>query len=253
MVKSSVKGIEIILDPVHFGKILYLPCEGYKEMKLTHKKEGLRAILGRKFEENLNKLEAKILSMEMRLLNHMVTKLFISRSGRHDLLSSRDICIMYHMITEIPLNLYVLKIEAMRETLNRSKAHLPYGMTLILVFRGFGVSFEGEAITKLSYTDIINRHTLHHMDFSKIDGSYSKDIEEEERAEEEGPSSPPRDHRASIDIQFVSDHEASPLVSMRRDALVSPSESRDTAIRFIHDQLRTIANFVSQQIIDRIS
>ena len=33
---------------------------------------------------------------------------------------------------------------------------------------------------------------------------------EEERAEEEGLSSPSRDHRASPDIQFVSDHEVGP-------------------------------------------
>ena len=46
-------------------------------LELPIKKEGISAILGRTFTENLNKLEAKILSIEMRLLHHMVTKPFV--------------------------------------------------------------------------------------------------------------------------------------------------------------------------------
>ena len=36
-IKSFVKDIEIVLDPVHLEKILHLPCVGYKEMELTRK------------------------------------------------------------------------------------------------------------------------------------------------------------------------------------------------------------------------
>ena len=217
-----MKGVDIILDPLHLGQILHLPCEGYTNMELPIKEEGINVILGRTFTESLNKLEAKILSIEMRLLHHIVTKLFVPKSGRHDLLSGRDICIIYHVITQTPLNLPALMFEAMRETLNRSKAHLPYSIALTLVFRRFEVCFEGEAVIRLSYSDTINHHTLHRMGFSKTDGGWSKGVEEraEERVEEEGLSSPPHDHRASPDIQFVSDHEAGPSESVRRHASV---------------------------------
>ena len=126
---------------------------------------------------------------------------------------------MFHVITQTPLNLSALMIEAMRETLNRSKAHLPFGMALTLVFRRFGVSFEGEAAARLSHSDTINQHTLHRMGFSRTDGGWTKGVEEkvEDRAEEEGPSSPLHDIRAaSPDIQFVSDPETSPSESTRR-------------------------------------
>ena len=122
------------------------------------------------------------------------------------------------------MNLPTLMFEAIRETLNRSKAHLPYGMALILVFKRLGVCFEGEAVTILSHSDTINCHTLHRMDFSKTDDGWSKGVEE--RVEEEGPSSPPRDHRASPDIQFVSDHEAGPLELVRRHVSIPHSGSR---------------------------
>ena len=62
------------------------------------------------------------------------------------------------------------------------------------------------------------------MGFSKTDGSWSKGVEE--RAEEKRLSLPPRDHRASPDIQFISDHEAGLSVSVRRHASVPQSESR---------------------------
>ena len=48
----------------------------------------------------------------------------------------------------------------------------------------------------------------------------------------------------SPDIQFVSDYEANPSESMRRDAPVPPSMSRDIAIRFEDDQLRMIADLL---------
>ena len=31
-VKSTVKSVDVILDPVHLGQILHLPCEGYTNM-----------------------------------------------------------------------------------------------------------------------------------------------------------------------------------------------------------------------------
>ena len=93
------------------GEILDLPSEGYSYMELPVKEEGIRIILGETYSGSLNKLEAKILSIEMRILHQMVTKLFFPRSGRHDLLFSRDVCIMFHVITQTPLNLPALMIE----------------------------------------------------------------------------------------------------------------------------------------------
>ena len=118
-------------------------------------------------------------------------------------------------------------------------------MALILVFRRFGVCFEGEIVTKLSHSDTINCHILHRMGFSKTDGGWSKDVEEkaEKKAEEEGSSSPPRDHRVSPDIQFVSDHETGPSESVRRHVSVSHSGRRvdPSEVRLADDQIELIS------------
>ena len=126
-------------------------------------------------------------------------------------------------------------------------------MALILVFRRFRVNFEGEAVTRLSHSNTINCHTLHRMGFSKTDGGWSKGVEE--RAEEEGPSSPPHDHRASPDIQFVSDHEAGPSKSVRRHASVPQSESRvhPSEFRFVDDHIELMSQCVTSILSQRFA
>ena len=65
-------------------------------------------------------------------------------------------------------------IDAMREALNRSKAPLPYGMALTVIFRKFGLSFDGEDVCRLSNTDTYNDHSLRRMGFIKVDGRWTK-------------------------------------------------------------------------------
>ena len=133
-------------------------------------------------------------------------------------------------------------IEAMHETLNRSKAHLPHGMALTLIFKRFGISFEGEATSRLSHTDTYNHHTLYWMGFTKADGHWSKGSKKEEnRAEREGPPLP-YEHKSS-DIQFVSDPEVDPFEA-DREVSIEPQfghRSRHSSIRLKDDQLRTIS------------
>ena len=123
---------------------------------------------------------------------------------------------------------------------------MPFGMALTLIFRRFRVSFEGEAVARLSHSDTINRHTLHRMGFSKTDDGWTKGVEEraEDRAEEEGPSLPLYDHRAvSPNIQFVSDQEAEPSESARRHISVQQSDSRShpSELRLADDQIEMIS------------
>ena len=60
-------------------------------------------------------------------------------------------------------------------------------------------------------------------------------------------SSPPRDHRASLDIQFISDHETDPSESMRREASVPQLGSRVdlSVIRLADDKIQLISQQVS--------
>ena len=126
VLKYTIKGVQIILNTPRLGRLLQMPCEGSCLDELPKKEVGLRTIFERDDVEGFLKIEAKDLSVEMRLLHHMVSRIFSSRGGRYDLMTGRDICLMHHVVLESPLNLLFLMIDAMREALNRSLA-LWYG------------------------------------------------------------------------------------------------------------------------------
>ena len=116
---------------------------------------------------------------------------------------------MHHIISETLLNLPFLMIDAMREALNKSKALLPYGMALTMIFRKSRVSFEGEVICRLSYTDTYNDHSLRCMGFVRVDGRWAKgraatveEDEEEEHVKGEGPCSPLVPRQSPVDHTF---------------------------------------------------
>lgn len=51
------------------------------------------------------------LSMEMRLLPHIIGYIFFSRMARFDFMSKRDIMVMYHVVQVIHLNLPTLMLQ----------------------------------------------------------------------------------------------------------------------------------------------
>ena len=79
----------------------------------------------------------------------MVSRIFFPKRKRYDLMIGRDICLMHHVVSETPLNLPFLMINAMRVALNRSKALLPYDIALTMIFREFGMCFEGKVVCRL--------------------------------------------------------------------------------------------------------
>ncbi|EHA8586597.1 putative pentatricopeptide repeat-containing protein, chloroplastic [Cocos nucifera] len=172
--------------------------------RLLNKEEGLRSILQNDDIYGIEKLDAiGDLSMEMRVLHHIICTIFFLRADRFDFVSGRDLC-MHHIVCEIPLNLPALMIDAMQEAVTRLKASLPYSMALTRIFRSFGIDFTGEVATHLAHTDTYNANSLHHMGYVRVGDRCTRGgrvaEEEEDRAEEDRLSSPPHDHRASPDI-----------------------------------------------------
>ena len=76
VLKSTIKDVQIILSTPRLGRLLQIPCEGSYLDELSKKEVGLRTILGRNDVKVLLKIEAKDLSVEMRLLHHMVSRSF---------------------------------------------------------------------------------------------------------------------------------------------------------------------------------
>ena len=81
VLRSIVKGVQIILNAPRLGRLLQMPCKGSCLDKLSRKEIGLKTILGREDVEGFMKIEAKDLSVEMRLLHHMIFRIFFPKGG----------------------------------------------------------------------------------------------------------------------------------------------------------------------------
>ena len=119
-------------------------------------------------EEEVKKVEARDFDVEKRLLHHIVSKIVLPRSERFDLVTNRDIVVMYHILKEIPTNLSKLIIFAMKDAMMKRKTALPYGMALTHVFRMVGIRLRDESSCELGHTDIYNEHSLHRMGYNKV-------------------------------------------------------------------------------------
>ena len=81
----------------------------------------------------------------MRLLYIIICWIIQPRTGGFDIVTERDLVIMYHVVKYIPLNLLRMIIKVMQEAVARIQTFLPYAMIL----KYYGVRFQGEKSTKL--------------------------------------------------------------------------------------------------------
>lgn len=134
-----VKGIGIDIDPPTLGRIIKMPCEGVLEDLARERETRIEAILKIKNGEGLDKFKANSLMVEMRL-HHIVSKITIPRNRSFNVVTKRDLSVMYHIVSEILLNLPNLMIKLMKEAVGISKVALSYGMILTHVFKSFRVN-----------------------------------------------------------------------------------------------------------------
>ena len=64
--------------------------------KLSDKKTRLRLIVGR--DDIVGDVLVPTLSVEMRVLHHIIGGIFIPKLGRHDFIFERELCMIYLMV-----------------------------------------------------------------------------------------------------------------------------------------------------------
>lgn len=99
-------------------------------------------ILAYEVAEETREVFANQLSVEIRLLHNIVSKIFFSQTKKFDFVTKRDLALIIHIVKSIPINLPSL--QQMIEATNRPRAPLPYVMILSLLFKIHAVELEGE-------------------------------------------------------------------------------------------------------------
>ena len=125
---SIVKEIQFEVSKKSLALIFGLSRDGIVSERLFDKKTGLRLIIGR--DDIIGDVLAPTLSVEMRVLHHIIGEIFILKLGRYDFVSKKELCMMYHIIQSIPQNLPDIMMHQIREATARNKVCLPYRMAL---------------------------------------------------------------------------------------------------------------------------
>lgn len=87
-----MKGTKIILSDVTLDQMLSIPSEGTIANRLANQKVSLRYILNRLDIEEIGEFMSNTLSTNMRLLHHIIGRIFLPKNGRFDFISKRVGC-----------------------------------------------------------------------------------------------------------------------------------------------------------------
>ena len=144
-----VRWISMTITHLILSRILHLVTEGVEATAHSEREKTLRLILGREDVEPLDIVSANQLSAKMWHLHSIVTHILISKIGRFDYISKRDLIIMHCILEEYPLNLSKLMISHMIEDSTKRNAYLPYGMVLTMIFRELEIPISEEEPKRL--------------------------------------------------------------------------------------------------------
>ena len=89
---------------------------------------------------------------QMRLLNHIVNKIFFSKIDRFDFVNQRDLYIMYHILMEKLTNLSGMIMSYMIDKMNRKSSSLSYGMILTVLFKNAEIDLSNKVSQKLIHS-----------------------------------------------------------------------------------------------------
>ncbi|XP_038972044.1 uncharacterized protein LOC120104630 [Phoenix dactylifera] len=262
-IESVVKETPILLNPKTLGSLVNIPTSGSTEDFLENRVLGIQYLLGTENVSPLEQISANRLSVENRLLHHIVSRILFSKTGRFDFVSERDILVIFHILNGSPLSLPHLIIRHMVESASRARASLPYGMLLTLVFEEFGVNTEGEPSTTLGHWDTYNDRSLHRMGFRKKDGQWIRKDEgkssachrEEQRPVENEESFHPPTEEPIAQTQQPTEVRlsAEQFRALRDDIVQELRNSRDVACTDLVPSNATVCELVAEMRAEMVS
>ncbi|GAV85745.1 hypothetical protein CFOL_v3_29179 [Cephalotus follicularis] len=179
---STVKGERIYLNARILASILHIPHTGIYVFE--HKKwpevEGFHPnhILSILYPNDPNvhpnmALTTNRLSVDHRLLHHLIVHQFLPTGGGYAKLSRMQVFIMWCILSRVEYCFPLLMLKTMVRAFHQKKSVLPFGSILTKVFLHFHIRLEGEVATKLKKEDTYNKSTLNRMGWKKEQGIWT--------------------------------------------------------------------------------
>ncbi|GAV62878.1 hypothetical protein CFOL_v3_06401 [Cephalotus follicularis] len=200
---SSVKGQRIYLDARILASILHIPHTGlyifehkkWSEVEGFHPNQILSILYPNDPNIHPNKaLSTNRLSVDHRLLHHLIVHQFLPTGGGYAKLSRMQAFLMWCILPKIELCFSLLMLKTMVRAFSQKKSVLPFGSILTKIFQHHQIRLEGEIATKLKKEDTYNKSTMNRMGWKKQEGiwTYCPKVDQRPRiAIEEQEKNPP--------------------------------------------------------------
>ena len=111
-----MKGKRIIVTEERLSSLLEMPNEGINHLVLKDKQ---KMVLERSDGSEIGNVKANTLSLEMKLLHNVISRIFLQRTGQFDWVSERELCFMGHLIEGEALNLPYIMLLQMKEAISK--------------------------------------------------------------------------------------------------------------------------------------
>ena len=102
---ASVRGVTFVLTPEVLGHIWRIPTLGSTSDHLLDRESGIRCILERDDVRGVTTVSAVQLSVEMRLLHHIIARIFLPKIGHFDYITERELMFMTTLARGLILNI----------------------------------------------------------------------------------------------------------------------------------------------------
>ena len=145
---SSVKGVKVTITQESLSKALNIPNKGnqlynswFDSIKVTRDQLVL--------EYTKPKLDFNCTNLKgiPKIFHNMIRHTILPKCGSFKVVTNIDLCIIYHLINKIPLNLCYIIIQYMIDqcySIKQKIAGLPYGMHLTPIFRAAKIDLDKE-------------------------------------------------------------------------------------------------------------
>jgi len=145
---SSVKGVKVTITRESLSKALKIPNKGnqlynswFDSVNVTRDQLVLEYT---KRERDFNSTNLKDIT---KIIHNMIRHTILPTCGSFDAVTEIYLCIIYHLINKIPLNLCYIMIQYMIDqcySIKQKVVGLPYGMHLTPIFRAAKIDLNKE-------------------------------------------------------------------------------------------------------------
>ena len=201
------------------------------------------------------------LTLESRLIHHIITHNILPRSGSYEYISYLDAFIIWCILNKVKLDLAFYIGWHMETCVKKKNGALPYGLHITTILTHFGVDFSGEKETRdVTHTDVYGETTMKQMRYEAVDDTWVKknvpvmeqvgeeaQMDEAEAAGNEEPMQDDQEPRSAPSGSSRVNEDNFQLVLGRLDSLATSMGNIQTSIGNMQTSIDNFSTMVTKR------